>query len=91
MLSDTLWEARDGIEHYEREYAEEFREIAPALAKVKTVLRAMQAACELCPVGKSRNRAWQLVGAIEALDTTALTRLLETPIEPAKQNRKQPA
>lgn len=87
MLSDTLWEARNGIEYYEREYAWKFRKIAPALAKVKTVLRAMQAACELfVSVGKSRNRAWQLIGAIEALDTTALTCLLETPIEPPLKN-----
>jgi len=56
-----------------------------ALAKVKTVMRAMQAAFDLCRVGAHRNRAWQLVGAIEALDTTALTRLLDTPIKPSSE------
>jgi hypothetical protein len=91
MISDTLFTARSEIEQYERDDPENLSEVIPALAKVKTVMRAMQAALDLCPVGKHRNRAWQLVGAIEALDTTALTRLLETPVAPYRQKSGQPA
>ena len=90
MLSDTLFSARSEIEDYERRYSDELQEALPALAKVKVVMRAMQAAFDLCPVGAHRNRAWQLIGAIEALDTTALTRLLDTPVKPQMSENKNP-
>lgn len=90
MISDTLFSARSEIEDYERRYSDELQEALPALAKVKIVMRAMQAAFDLCPVGAHRNRAWQLIGAIEALDTTALTRLLDTPVKPPKSENENP-
>jgi hypothetical protein len=47
MLSDTLFDARTKIKRYESQYADEYHEIGLALTKVKIVMRAMQAACDL--------------------------------------------
>jgi hypothetical protein len=92
MISDILFNARSGIENCEWADTDDLREISPALTNVKIVMHAMQAALDLTPVGgKQGNHAWKLIGAIMALDTTTLIRLLETTIEPIKQNPKQPA
>jgi len=72
MLSDTLHDAHAEIERYEREFPDNYELMAPAIAKVKTVMRALQMAMDLCPVGDNRVKAWRIVGMIEALDTTAL-------------------
>jgi len=72
MLSDTLHDACAEIEQYEREYPDNYKSMAPAIDKIKTVMRALQMSMDLCPVGKSRAKAWRIVGMIEALDTTAL-------------------
>jgi hypothetical protein len=72
MLSDTLHDACAEIEQYEREYPDNYEPMTRAIAKIKTIMRALQMAMDLCPVGESRAKAWRIVGMIEALDTTAL-------------------
>ena len=85
MISDTLFEARDEIRHYQREWPDNYASLAPAINTVCEVMDAMRHYLDTPPVPFLRAVLHDLQAAIGRLDLSVVRAARERLFEDSRK------